>query len=116
MLTKVVEEYVEVIYDLGKGEKIVDTNSIASTLNVKPGSVTEMLKKLQNIGLVNYVKYRGVTLTSAGCDVAQELREKHRILAEFLEIIGIQKEIADIDACQIEHNITQVTMEQLNKI
>lgn len=115
MKTKTVEEYLEVIYTLQKKHGRVHTNDVASTIGIAPPSVTEMLKKLDNKNLVNYVPYHGVTLTADGEKMAKELMRKHKTLAEFLEIIGVDRKDADIDACQIEHHVSPRTMKQLNK-
>ncbi len=115
MQTKTIEEYIEVIYTLQKKHGHVHTNDVASTLSVAPPSVTEILQKLSEQDLVNYVPYHGVTLTKDGEQLAEGLMEKHETLAEFLEIIGIDRNDADIDACQIEHHVSSQTMKQLNK-
>ena len=91
------------------------TTDIASILNIKPPSVTEMLHKLHDMDLVMYEPYRGAKLTPPGMKMAQELMQSHKTLVEFFEIIGIDKETAEVDACQIEHHVAAKTMKQLNK-
>lgn len=115
MKTKTIEEYTEVIYALQQKHGHVHTNDLASTLGVAPPSATEMLQKLADRNLVNYVPYRGVTLTKKGEKMARELKQKHKTLAEFLEIIGVEKKDAEMDACQIEHHVSPQTVKQLNK-
>ncbi len=115
MSKKTVEEYIEVIFALQKKHDHVRTNYVASAIGVAPPSVTEMMQKLNNKNLVNYVPYYGVTLTSDGEKMAKKLMKKHKILAEFLVIIGVDKKDADIDACQIEHHVSHRTMKRLNK-
>lgn len=73
-----------------------------------------MLQKLHDMQLVIYTPHRGAVLSSSGAKMAQELMQKHRTLAEFFEIIGIDKETAEVDACQIEHHATAKTIRQLN--
>ncbi len=114
MATKTIEEYIEVIYSLEKKRGSAHTNDIALKLKVKPPSVTEMLQKLHDLCLVNYKPYQGAVLSSSGMRIAKELMQKHRTLAEFFEIIGIDKKTAEVDACQIEHHVTAKTMKQLN--
>jgi DtxR family Mn-dependent transcriptional regulator len=96
-------------------EDCARTNDIASMLKVQPASVTEMLKKLREKGLVAYRPYRGARLTHAGRSMASALTKKHETLARFLEILGVYKEIADIDACKIEHYVAPETVECLKK-
>jgi len=115
MKTKTVEEYIEVIHALQKKHGHVHTNDLASTLGVSPPSATEMVQKLYDENLVNYKPYHGVTLTKDGEKMAKDLMRKHETLAEFLEIIGVEGDDAEIDACQIEHHVSPETMKQLNK-
>ncbi len=115
MSTKTVEEYIEVIYALQQKHGHVHTNDVASILGVAPASVTEMLQKLSKKNLVNYEPYHGVTLAADGGKMAKELMQKHKTLAEFLEIIGVDRKDAEVDACQIEHHVSPQTMKQLNK-
>lgn len=115
MRKKTAEEYLETIYALEKKEGKARTGMIAKELNVKPPSVTEMLQKLQQQGLVKYETYIGVKLTSSGKKIAENLRKKHILFENFLEIIGVDKELAEIDACQIEHYVSPKTVERLEK-
>jgi DtxR family Mn-dependent transcriptional regulator len=114
MKTKTIEEYIEAIDALQKDHGHVHTNDLASSLEVAPPSVTEMLQKLAQKKLVNYVPYHGVTLSESGEKMAKELIAKHKTLAEFLEIIGVDKKEAEIDACQIEHHVSSQTINQLH--
>ena len=91
------------------------TTDIALILNIKPPSVTEMLQKLHDMDLVIYEPYRGAKLTPPGMKMAQKLMQSHKTLVEFFEIIGIDKETAELDACQIEHHAAAVTLKQLSK-
>ena len=82
---------------------------------IRPSSVTEMLQKLQEEGFILYEPYKGAQLTDAGKKLAQELMKKHKIIADFLEIIGVQRDLAEADACQIEHHVTRKTLQRLGK-
>ena len=115
MVFKTIEEYIEVIYILEKKEGSAHTTDIALKLKIKPPSVTEMLHKLHEMGLVIYRPYRGTNLSLSGTVMAQELMQRHETLADFFKIIGIDKETAEVDACQVEHHVTAKTMKQLNK-
>lgn len=115
MKQKTIEEYIEIIYVLEKKEGCAHTGVIASEMGVKPSSVTEMLQKLQKEGLVEYKPYVGVELTGSGLKKARQLMKKHRTLADFLEIIGVHREIAETDACRIEHHVSPATMSRLEK-
>lgn len=99
------ENYLKIIYHLsqqtGKG---VSTNAIAGLMESKPSSVTDMVQKLAEKGLANYVKYQGVQLTEAGTFAALMIVRKHRLWELFLvEKLGFSwDEVHDV-AEQLEH-------------
>lgn len=115
MRRKTIEEYIETIYVLLQREGYAHTSAIAAEMNVQAPSVTEMLQKLQQEGYVGYTPYRGATLTETGRALADELMDKHRVIADFLDIIGVERSRAEIDACQIEHHVSPQSIEQLEK-
>ncbi len=110
---KTIEEYIETIYALEKREERAQTGMIAQEIDVKPPSVTEMLRKLEKCGLIEYESYSGATLTPTGRKMACDLQKKHKTVASFLEMLGVDHEIADADACQIEHHVSPETAERL---
>ena len=115
MRKRTIEEYVEVVYNIQTKKKTVHTNNVATALNVNPASVTEMFHKLSKEGYINYEKYSGVTLTEKGKKIAINTKKKHETLKNFLMILGVDEEIADNDACRIEHNVNTETMKKLRK-
>lgn len=112
---KTIEEYVEIIFVLQNRNGYAKTGKISSEIGIQPSSVTEMLQKLQEEGYINYEPYKGAILTEAGKNLARELMKKHRIISDFLEIIGIERGLAEVDACQIEHHVTVKTLQRLEK-
>ncbi|MDK2771785.1 MAG: metal-dependent transcriptional regulator [Flavobacterium haoranii] len=79
------ENYLKVIYHLAQvSPKGVNTNAIAGMLETKASSVTDMIKKLDEKGLVSYVKYQGVSLTEKGLYLAKMIVRKHRLWEVFL--------------------------------
>jgi DtxR family transcriptional regulator, Mn-dependent transcriptional regulator len=79
------ENYIKSIYKLSVGgTQAVTTNAIAEMLLTKPASVSDMLRKLSSKNIIDYVKYRGVTLTPAGQTKALEIIRKHRLWEVFL--------------------------------
>ena len=112
---KTIEDYVELVYNIQKKKKRVHTNDIAFALNINPASVTEIFQKLSNEGYIDYEKYSGVKLTEKGKKIAIKTKKKHETLRNFLILLGIDKKVADEDACLIEHNVNQETMETLRK-
>jgi DtxR family Mn-dependent transcriptional regulator len=109
------EEYIEVIFELERKNGHAHTTEIAAGLKVKPASVTEMLQKLKDDGYVDHEPYKAVVLTPKGRELARELSDKHETLAEFLMLLGVSKEAAESDACQVEHHVTKETMDRLHK-
>ena len=85
MLTHSEENYLKTIFHLSlETDKEISTNSIASKINSKPSSVTEMLKKMGDKSLVSYQKYKGVSLTELGQKTALKIIRKHRLWEVFL--------------------------------
>lgn len=78
------ENYLKVIYHLSEKTTSVQTNAIAEQIQTKPASVTDMIKKLAEKGLVDYIKYQGVTLTEKGKNAAVDIVRKHRLWEVFL--------------------------------
>ena len=115
MRKKTIEDYVELLFNLQKGENKVHTNEIADALGINPASVTETLQKLSDEGFVFYEKYGGASLTNKGRKIAVETMKKHEKLTEFLILLGVSKKIAEEDACEMEHILHESTMDVIIK-
>ncbi|MFG6685464.1 metal-dependent transcriptional regulator [Mariniflexile sp. HNIBRBA6329] len=105
MTTLSEENYLKAIYHLGKqGTEAVSTNAIAEKIESKASSVTDMVKKLADKDLANYVKYQGVSLTNNGRLAAALVVRKHRLWEVFLvEKLNFSwDEVHDV-AEQLEH-------------
>lgn len=114
-LTSSMEDYLEAIFDLESEKKVVRVKDIARRMDVKMPTVTSMLKTLSSRGLVNYEKYEYVELTNAGADVGREMRRRHEALRRFLtDILNIDYETADADACKMEHVLSPLTLDSLS--
>ncbi|MBW1644796.1 MAG: metal-dependent transcriptional regulator [Deltaproteobacteria bacterium] len=113
-LTANMEDYLEAIMILQRDRKVARVRDIAKLLQVKMPSVTGAVKNLAEKGLVNYERYSFVTLTDKGVKIAGEIINRHRIIYEFLNgILGVSPEIAELDACRIEHVISPQTVAKL---
>ncbi len=108
------EDYLEAIADLVASKGYARVKDVSEVLGVAPPSVTEMFKKLGEADLVNYERYGAVTLTSEGETIARSTREKHETLKRFLLILGVPQEIADMDACRIEHVVHEKTLKRIS--
>jgi DtxR family transcriptional regulator, Mn-dependent transcriptional regulator len=99
------ENYLKTIYHLtANSDSGVSTNAIAEMMETKASSVTDMLKKLSEKDLVNYIKYQGVSLTDKGKLTAKMIVRKHRLWEVFLveKLDFAWDEVHDI-AEQLEH-------------
>ena len=111
------ENYLKTIYHLWTAANIeVTTNAIAESMDTKPSSVTDMLKKLATKSLVDYTKYQGVSLTEKGSLAAKMIVRKHRLWEVFL----VEKlefgwdEVHEI-AEQLEHINSDKLIDKLDK-
>jgi DtxR family transcriptional regulator, Mn-dependent transcriptional regulator len=113
-LSPSMEDYLEVIYGLVKENRVARVRDIADILAVTMPSVTGALKKLSTKGLVNYDPHEVITLTPEGQTVAGKLAHAHRSIASFLtEVLNIPPEVADKNACRMEHAIDDVVLTRL---
>ncbi|MBR0271267.1 MAG: metal-dependent transcriptional regulator [Methanobrevibacter sp.] len=102
-----IEEYLEVLYRNGSNKEQVSTTTLSNELGIAPGSVTQMLKKLETLGYIDYTPYRGATLTDEGMKIAQKITRKHRILEKFLlDILKVKEENIHDQACEMEHTLS----------
>ena len=115
MRQKTIEDYVELVYDLQIEKEKAHTNDIANFFNISPASVTEMLQKLSDGGYINYEKYSGASLTSKGKKLAIKIKDKHENIANFLILLGVNKKIAEEDACEMEHILHPATLDMITK-
>src|SRR5579884_1863624 len=89
-LTVAVQDYAKAIYTLEAREGSASTTDLATLLEVRPASVSGMLRKLSALGLVKHERYRGVRLTERGRRVALEVIRHHRLVELFLvESLGM---------------------------
>jgi len=109
------EDYLEVISELVELKGYATTLDISRYLSVSAPSVTKMLQRLDDGGYLEYEKYRGINLTQKGNQIAGTIRQKHGILLEFFEILGIGSDTANRDAEGLEHHINPKTIKQLRK-
>lgn len=106
-LSENAEEYLEVLYKLSLEERPVKTTKISKMLNIAPASATQMIKKLEKDGYVDYSPYKGVTLTEEGYTIASKITRKHRLLERFLhDMLHIKKESVHDQACEMEHSLS----------
>ncbi len=113
-LTVAMEQYLETVYALSAGGGCCRVSDIASHLGVSKASVNSAMNVLAGKGLVENQKYREVRLTEQGEGLARLLSRKHSILqCLFTKVAGVEPELADRDACAIEHVISNETVRRI---
>lgn len=110
-LTPAMEDYLEMIYRYSLKEPYIRINLLARFLNVKDPSASKMVKKLGDLGLVNYEKYEMVTLTEKGRESGAFLLNRHCILENFFVLIGCSDAL--VQAELMEHFITVETAQNI---
>jgi DtxR family transcriptional regulator, Mn-dependent transcriptional regulator len=114
MGTGAFERYLEVIYEIGVASGEVRVKDIAESLAVSYPSVSEMVDRLVAKGLVSHNKYRHITLTPKGTSIAKGLDRKHEVIKRFfVNVLQVDEPVADSDACEIEHVISDETLDKL---
>jgi len=114
MAPEITEQYLKIIYNLTEEGGSAKTSDIASELGVSPASVTEMLHKLSNQGLVKHELYKGVVLKPKGFRIAKKMARRHRLLERFLvDFIGTTGKSIHQQACKMEHALTDETERNL---
>src|SRR5690348_7614025 len=107
-LTVAVQDYAKAIYTLESRHGAASTNELATLLEVRPASVSGMLRKLSDLGLVEHERYRGVRLTECGRRVALEVIRHHRLVELFLvESLGMTWDEVHDEAEVLEHALSE---------
>lgn len=110
------EDYIEAIYRIQQEKKVVRVKDISSMLDVSMPSVNGAINSLKEKGLVNHQKYGHVELTPEGKHLAREVFKRHKLIINFFtKILYIDREIAEEDACKIEHYLSKTTIDRLSK-
>ncbi|WP_018112463.1 manganese-dependent transcriptional regulator MntR [Thermus igniterrae] len=117
-LSEAQEDYLKHLFLLeAEGQGPVPTQALARRLGVRPPSVTEMLKKLAQLGLVEHTPYRGARLTEAGQRVALEVLRHHRLLEAYLhQALGYGWEEVHQEAERLEHVISEALEERIAEV
>ena len=103
-LTRSVEDYLKAIYQLSPEGRPASTSEIASLLALSPPSVTGMVKRLSEHGLLEHVPYRGVQLTEQGRRAALRMVRRHRLIEAYLvEFLGYSWDTVHEEAERLEH-------------
>jgi len=113
-LSSSMEDYIKAIHLLEDKRGYVRVKDIAKKMHITMPSVSSALNTLKKRGLVTHQRYDAVNLTEEGRQLARGILRRHDVLLLFLSrILGLDSEIAEKDACAMEHSISPETMESL---
>ena len=109
------ENYLETIFVLQKRNGYVRSIDIATELNFSKPSISNAMKQLSTKGYIHMDESRLITLTEKGRQVAEQIYERHQLISEFLEMLGVDSQTAAEDACKIEHVLSKETFEKFKE-
>lgn len=113
-LTPAQEDYLEIILDLARTHRVARVRDIARGKGVRMATVSDALRRLATSGLVEYHAREFVQLTPEGEARAQRVAGRHEFLRRFLtEILLLDPEVAERDACAVEHHLSPATVDRL---
>ncbi len=111
-----VEDYLERILELINSKGYARVVDIATALNISQASVTNMVQRLDAEGLLKYEKYRGLILTAAGKGLAQKIAHRHKLLTDFLTLLGLDERVINHDVEGMEHHISASTVRAIEAL
>ena len=114
--SQAVEDYLERILELINTKGYARVVDIAQSLKISQASVTNMVQRLDAEGLLNYEKYRGLVLTTAGEALARNITRRHQLLTDFLKLLGLDDEVIYHDVEGMEHHISPPTLRAIQAL
>lgn len=115
-LTTNMENYLEAVYELSRGKSYARVSDIAERLSVSKASASSAMQTLMEKGLITTEKYRQVYLTEKGLRLAELISGKHVIIKKFfIDVLAVAPDIADTDACAIEHVISSDSISAMER-
>ena len=109
------ENYLETILILSKKLPVVRSVDIATELGFKKSSVSIAMKNLREKNHITVTDAGFIYLTDSGSEIAEMIYERHQFLSEWLTRLGVPSEIANQDACKIEHVISKESFDAIKK-
>jgi DtxR family Mn-dependent transcriptional regulator len=115
VLTQSLEDYLEAIFLLERQLDTVRITDITEAMQISKPSVNRAINVLKKAGLLEHEHYGTVSLTEAGRDIARNIAAKHKLLKQFLiHRLKVHPEVAEKEACDMEHVVSQNTIEKLS--
>ncbi len=113
-LTPTLEDYLEAIYRSMKGRAFTRVRDIAKARGVRTASVVPALRRLRDLGLIDYQRREYVALTAEGERLARRVFARHEVLRRFFQdVLNMPAEAAEADACAMEHGLSDLGMDRL---
>lgn len=109
------ENYLETILILHRRNGMVRSIDIVNELNYAKPSISVAMKHFKENNLITVDENGYISLTKAGSDIAEKMYERHTFLTEVLVQLGVEEEIAKVDACKIEHHISDEAFEMIKQ-
>jgi DtxR family transcriptional regulator, Mn-dependent transcriptional regulator len=108
------EDYLEALTVLSKDTQVVRVKELSDYLSVARPTANAAVKALVKYGLVKHQRYSYIVLTDTGKTLGNEILAKHSLLVHFLkDILGIDNDISEKDACEIEHCLSDVSIDRM---
>ena len=102
-----VENYLETILILGRDENPVRSVDIAKELRFSKPTVSVAMKNLRTKGFIAVCESGYITLTESGRSIAKKMYDRHKIISDWLMLLGVCPETAVKDACKVEHDLSE---------
>ena len=115
-LSTAVQDYLKRIHELTEAKGYARVADIAELLGIARPSVSAMVQRMAHAGLVNYERYRGLTLTPTGEAAALGIRHRHKVLSQFLAAIGVPANQAEQDIDGLEHHLSGAAVERIESL
>jgi Mn-dependent DtxR family transcriptional regulator len=110
------EDHLERIAELVDHKGYARVSDVAEKLGLTLSTVSNMVRRLAARGFLNYEKYRGFSLTSAGRAVAVRIRARHETLTEFFSLLGLEPQTVEQEVEDIEHHLRPQTLDMLARL
>src|SRR5437763_9315969 len=111
-----IEDYLERILELISSKGYARVVDIAADLKSSQASVTNMVQRLDAESLLKYEKYRGLILTTSGKTLARQIAHRHRLLTDFLKLLGLSDRVIYHDVEGMEHHISLPTLRAIEAL
>ena len=109
------EDYLERILILKEQQGKVISLDIANSMNYSKPSVSRAMKNLRENGYIVINTAGEIDLTPKGLEIATKIYERHQVISNVLQLIGVSKEVALRDACKIEHDLSEETFNAIKR-